>query len=308
MPGTGIGVPLPAPSMTGVLSTIAMNCWRLCPGLQIDIVKSFVQDAYGQLVRMDWQMLKLSRQLTTTAPYSTGHVTIDSAGVVSGTLTVFTSAMVGRWMKVHYADSIFKIASYSGPTSITLEDWTGETLSTVHTYTIFKTIYRVPIEMRMLFDVAYQTSLPKKSQYYFNSIDPSKTSSGTPLYWADAGVDSSSYLLIEIYPYPDAVYPLRLYGKSASLTLAETDTPIIASDLIEALALISCFRMKDSLQPKSGWDGRLAEQLKWYSELLELNRYEDYSRSAHHEQVKDYMGGEDSFPPSSTFAANHDVE
>lgn len=76
--------------------------------------------------------------------YTTGTVTIDSSGNVTGSGTTFTEAMEGRPFKADGHSTWYRVASYSGATSITIEDdlddvdstYSGGAISGGSTYTI----------------------------------------------------------------------------------------------------------------------------------------------------------------------------
>jgi hypothetical protein len=217
-------------------------------------------------------------------------------------------------MTLDWSDSKFQILTQTSPTSITIGGWSQVTL-TGSEYTISFYIYKLPTPQLKVYDVTYQTSLPKKSQAYFNSIDPSRLETGQPLYWADAGFDIDGGTMlsqIEIYPIPDQQYPLRIYGKiyvDAVLPTVSTPSQLyLPEDLIESHALRQCFRVKDSLDPKGGWMERYKIEDVHYKELLADAIFEDFSRANAPDAVKDTQGTSLTYPASDTFAASHDVD
>lgn len=54
--------------------------------------------------------------------YTTGTVTIDAAGSVTGDGTTFTAAMVGKGFKADGHDAWYRVATYTSATAITIED------------------------------------------------------------------------------------------------------------------------------------------------------------------------------------------
>lgn len=292
------------------LALMRNNLLRFCPGLNPDIVSSTLQDSYRQLGMMEWKRFNLTRSITTVAPYSVGHVTVSSAGVVAAVGGAsFTAAMVGREMRVGaYQDSFFDIVSVIPTSSLTLRNWTGDTLSSNQAYTIFGLTYSVDTAMRIPFEVAYQTALDKKSQDFFNRRDPNRSTTGSPTWWAYAGFNPLGYPLIEVYPVADQVYPLRIYGKASPVALGDSDTPYLSEDLLEAHALLSCFRIKQSMEPKAGWEARVALQTEFYKGILASAQDEDYRLGAHRDKVKDFMDNSEMSPASNSFWAQHDVE
>ncbi len=290
------------------LATMRNNILRFCP-LHPDVISSTIQDSYRQLGMLEWNRLNVTRTIHTFAPYSTGTVTITSAGVVTGIAATFTAAMVGREMRVGlYQDSFFEIAMVTPPSTLTLLDWTGATISVACAFTIFPLIYSVNVSMKVIFEVAYQTSLTKKSQDFFNRRDPQRSSTGSPTWWAYAGYNVGGYSLIEVYPVADQVYPLRVYGKVNTSVLGDSDTPLLSEDLIENHALLACYRIKNAMEPKAGWNTRMADQQTTYDAVFAAAQDEDYVMEMHRERVKDYMDNVDQYPASDTFWASHDIE
>jgi hypothetical protein len=282
---------------------------RYVPGLNPDLVKSIIQTSYLQLATRDWNKLKLTRSFNTVAPYSTGTVTVDTAGTVTGVGTVFTTAMVGRKIKFNdYLDSYFEIATYASGTSITLTDWIGAAITTADTFSIFQNIYSVNTLFGLVYDVIYQVPLSKKSQSYFDKLDPSRTSTGSsPVYWAYAGVTTAGVIQIEIYPVLTVVVSMRVAGKMKTATLGDSESPYLPENLVESHALLDCYRMKDIQQPKEGWGARLATQLAIFQQLYSAFEDEDYQLDSHPDRVKDKMGVVP-YPVDDNFWVSHDVE
>lgn len=289
------------------LSIMANDILKYAPGLNLDLVKSIIQSSYEELCSKDWSQLKLQRQIYTVGLYSTGTVRVDASGVVTGVGTAFTSAMVGRFMKVSYGDAFFEISSFINPLEVTLKDWPGEVVAAGTSFSIFKSLYSVDPSFGILFDVVYQVSLTKKSQSYFNKIDPARTStSSSPLFWAYAGKAGNGSIQIEIYPPVTAVIPLRVYGKIRAVTLGDSDSPKLPEPLIRAHALIDCFEMKDRQQPNQGWDKQVIKQMARYSLLLTQYEDEDFQLDSHQDRVKD-VSDEPLIPSDDNFALSHDI-
>lgn len=290
------------------LSTMINSILRFVPGLSPMLIESFIQDAYRRLCLIDWNRLNIMRNIYTVRPYSTGVVTVASNGTCTGTGTNWTNSMVGSFMRIYYSDAFFEIASVTDETTLTLRDWTGEAITTPQPYTIFKNIYVVPSDIGQIFSINYNVTLVKKSQNTFNKFDPSRLTFGEPLWWAFASLDSSQNIRIEIYPIPDAVYPLRIYGKARISPLTADSTPLLNEDLVEAAALLECYRMKALQSTEAGeWQVKLREQEAIYASILQAAREEDFMLADYRSITKDVIGEID-YPPSDTFAASHDVD
>jgi len=283
------------------------NILRFTPGLNPELVKSVIQDSYRQLCSRDWSRLRLIRNLTTVAPHSAGTVAVNSVGVVTGTGTNFTPEMVGSFMRVHHQDAFFEVASYASPTSITLSNWSGVVVPPLTKYSIFKTIYTVDSLFGSVFSVTYQIALRKRSQSLFNQLDPTRlATSPSPTAWAYAGVSSTGAIRIELYPVPSSVVSLRVQGKIKASVLEDDDVPLLPEDLVESLALLDCYKLKDLQQPKQGWDRRAHEHTISYATLLEMYEDEDREADAHISKVKDMMS-QGEYPIDDNFAVSHDV-
>jgi len=289
------------------LSFMANRILRFCPGLNLDLIKSCLQDSYQQLCLKDWNRLNLQRQIHTFAQYSTGTVAVTADGTVTGTGTGFNDQMVGYFMKCYYDSGFFEIESYASPTSIKLKDWPGGVVS-AQTYSIFKTVHTLDPSLKQVFDVVYQIPLHKRSQAYFNKIDPYRsTTSSTPTAWALAGIAASGAIQIEIFPVPTQVVPLRIYGRMGSTVLADDESPRLPEDLLEAHALIDCYRIKDLKDPGQGWDAKIGTQMQFFQDILADYEEEDFQLGDHNEKVKDMMG-ETGFPQDDNFGLSHDVD
>jgi len=76
--------------------------------------------------------------------YTTGTVTIDASGNVTGSGTTFTAAMVGKGFKADGHTSWYRVATYTNATTITIEDdlddvsstYSGGAISGGSTYTV----------------------------------------------------------------------------------------------------------------------------------------------------------------------------
>jgi len=289
------------------LSTIANDILKYAPGLNSDLVKSIIQTSYEELCVRDWSQLKLTRQIYTAGFYSTGTVSVNASGEVTGVGTAFTSGMVGRFMKVSYGDSFFEIASFTDPLHATLKDWPGGVIAAGTAYSIFKTIYKVDVEFGIVFNLIYQINLIKRSQTYFNKIDPARTSSGSsPIFWAYAGSAEDGSIQVELYPPVTQVVPVRVQGKRRALPLEDGDIPKLPENLIQAASLIDCFEMKDQQQPNQGWDKRQIKQVALFTALLQQYEEEDFQLDSHHDRVKD-VSEDPIIPSDDNFALSHDV-
>ena len=108
-----------------------------------------LKDAVNAIYREVWYLTQWPWTVkmdafTTTADHTTGTVTTDGTTVIAGVGTAFVSGMADRYFKVSSHTDIFKIASSSGATSLTLDDaYTGDNVSAAN-YSVFAPIYNLP--------------------------------------------------------------------------------------------------------------------------------------------------------------------
>ena len=125
--------------------------------LTIDNWKSYIKDPHATVVmqkadernkNMDEYVLGLYADVgagnRVGTDYTTGDVTIDSSGNVTGNGTTFTSAMVGRGFKAVGHTRWYRVKTYTNATTIVIEDdlddvtstYTGGAISAGSGYTI----------------------------------------------------------------------------------------------------------------------------------------------------------------------------
>jgi hypothetical protein len=213
--------------------------------------------------------------------------------------------MVGRSFQI--GNSFYTIATVTPDTTLTLTDYSGEVFAAGTHYNIFKSIYSVDATFGLLYKMVHQIQLTKKSQSFFNEIDPSRTGTGsTPYYWAYAGVTSAGVIQVELYPVPVSAYTVRIYGKLKNTALGESDIPYLPEDLIEAHALAACYQHLDIREPQRGWDKKLALAAEGYKEALSIFEEEDYQLGDPPGRVRDVMG-DPIAPYDDNFSLSHDV-
>ncbi|MDA2921702.1 hypothetical protein MYX07_00365 [Patescibacteria group bacterium AH-259-L07] len=89
---------------------------------------TLIENAADQLgKKIDTLVLALHTQVKAGhrigTDYTTGTIAVDSAGVVTGTSTVFTSAMVGLGFSPDAGVTWYRISVFTSTTSITVTDW-----------------------------------------------------------------------------------------------------------------------------------------------------------------------------------------
>jgi len=94
-----------------------------------------------------WSFLRPLVSITTYAAYSTGTITVDVSGNVTGTDTVFPSysASANGWMNIPSVGS-FAVATYTSGTALVLDSYTGSAITTASSYSLWFNTYSLPVD------------------------------------------------------------------------------------------------------------------------------------------------------------------
>lgn len=139
-----------------------------------------------------WSYRRRETAIQTTAPYSTGTVTVTSgSATVAGAGTAWTAAMVGRAIRLAGDPAyVFVKAVDVAAQTLTLGDpqgtnitWPGATAS-AQTYSIFQHQYALPSDVDLILLPSRNFPLLEKWREFFDRLDPARTSTGDPLYYA----------------------------------------------------------------------------------------------------------------------------
>lgn len=249
-----------------------------------------------------WSFLKAEALIKLVAPYTTGTIDVTyNSNAVTGHSTVWVAGMVGRWLRSSTNFVIYKIATVTPNTALTLETTYGEPTALVQGYSIFQHQYAKPADCKNVLGVRYDYNLPRQTKSYLDTLDPDRESTGQPNYWLD--IDNSTF---EVWPVPDQNYTLRMwYNKSVSDMSADTDTSLITERAVLAHA-----RMAAYLQLASD-----AERGAHYLQLMQAAQaeYTDIWTAAIEEDMRKLSlptrvldEGVD-FPQSNEYWLSHDV-
>lgn len=114
---------------------------------QTDLVKKSIQIALNRIAEyFEWPFYIVNTGvINTVAPYTTGTCTVtNGSATVTGTTTVWTSAMIGRKFRFSNDSAYYLIIAVGGTGSLTLATpYQGSTNSTGSTYSIYKDEYRL---------------------------------------------------------------------------------------------------------------------------------------------------------------------
>ena len=225
------------------------------PGIDPDLLESYISEAYQDILgALNWERLKASAILQTTAPYSTGSVAVTK-GSASVTITggAFTSLMSGRAFRVTGRTEYYEFTYSSGTLGSFDRVYEGDTNAAAG-YSIFQHVYPLPANCRFLEDDAFSLfdcgPLERKVRGELDDAYPGRTISGKPSVWAAYMDDSSTppRMQVELLPVPDAAYGIPFSYVAETDSPTETSTAILP--WVQPSALIEFASAKIYRSPK----------------------------------------------------------
>jgi hypothetical protein len=181
------------------------------------------------LSRYDFDFQLKKTYLQCSAPYDTGTVEVTNASAaVTGSDTIWTDSMEGMKIRINGGSEYYTISSVDSGTSITLDQsYLGDSDDDL-TYIIYQDIYSLASDVDKITDMACP-SLSQKlyhiSRQEFDARESNPQSVGVPRYHIPAGIDSSGYQQIQLFPIPGDEYIIYYWYRKLLSDLAE-DTDI----------------------------------------------------------------------------------
>lgn len=290
--------------VTQVLQLAANNAMiSSADGIQL------VQTAHETILNdYSWTRRKAYAIISLAGPYSTGTVsTTAESTTVTGSGTTFTSAMIGRFIRIGSRTYFHRIIGFTSTTSVTIENGFPDAASG-ETFTIFKHIYNLPSDFGRALSITADTRLSEWPAVDLDRMDPYRTgTASTPDMYSIRGLDpdttTSQIYQIEVWPVPAQSYDLRMeYLRNNDLALT-TDEPLYRSDV---LVWKSAEQAAFFLHGKTGDAAWLALADRWherYKEALQGAREDDLGKYSAAIHVRD-RGGD--WPLGDDWFLNHD--
>lgn len=196
-------------------------------------VDTFLDNEHQEILEnTSWSRRKSDSFINTVAPYATG--TVSATGTtVTGSSTVWTSSMVGRFIRMGSATYFHKITAVASATSLTVENTLPADVAASSTYTIFQHVYSLPSNFGRLTSFTGDVRLTEWARADIDSLDPYRSATATrPDVYSIRGPDSSGVYEIEMWPVPSAANAFRFeYLKTNTLT-SDSDSPLYRSDVL----------------------------------------------------------------------------
>jgi hypothetical protein len=294
------------------LRLMALNIRQFVPDLSLPVIKERINVRYQQILGSeDWEFLKDSTTVALPGIHSsvdgeTVSVTNGSAAVV-GTGTTFTAYDSSYFIRVGTDPQPYTISAVSDATNLTMETTYGGSTDTDAAYSIFRTYFQPSVAtVGEITSVVYRQPLGNVSEYFLNSLDPERSSTGEPQYIRNVSKSAAGGLItFEIWPIPDQDYVVTVFFKKTISALVEdTDSPVFRPELIESGALFDCYRMAFAITQNPAYIGLARDARADYAGLLREAIMEDVRTTSMPNRVRDV-----SSPRvfDDNFALSHDV-
>ena len=183
--------------------------------------------------RANFEFLMKKSFFQCTVPYTTGTV-YASGTTLTGVDTTFTSAMVGRKIRIGGESEYYTISAFTSTTVLTLDQsyiGTYDTLAEATTYSIYQDIYSLTSDADKIITLTNPSQsykLKHVARQEYDAVEPNPLSTGTPEIWIPAGRDSNNYIQVQLHLIPDDNYVIYFwYRKRLSDLSADTDISLI---------------------------------------------------------------------------------
>lgn len=197
------------------------------------LCQKLINEAYLKiLATRDWSGLRAQSQFIIPDPYTTGTITATlNSTTFSGTGTVWTTAMIGRQLKVNDQSPVLTITAVdAGAQTLTTNlAWGLDTVANSE-YTIVQLYVTVPADFGQFIavtDPLRQWQLWwNMTQQEVNLLDPARTATGDPWVLANLIPDADGVPMYELWPAPSVgrTYPFFYFRKGTAF-VNESDLP-----------------------------------------------------------------------------------
>ena len=186
---------------------------KFAPGFDLRLITDYMNLAYEEFLdARDWKGLDAKGVITASAVYSTGTIAVaEGSKAVTGTGTVWTSAMSGRMLRVDGMEADYTFAYLSATTGELDREFEFDDKDDAG-YRLFSHIFGLPQEVKFLTGVRGLTiaqDLERMTQDELDQFAPTRVVFGEPMIWAPGqdSDESSEPVLpsVELYPIPQYV-------------------------------------------------------------------------------------------------------
>jgi hypothetical protein len=234
------------------------------PGVDADLIEGWITDCYQAILgRIPWTRLDLEAVLQTTAPYSTGTVSVtNGSSSVALTGGSFTAAMSGTTFRISSDQEEYQF-TYSGSTSGTLDRPYSGTTNAAAGYKIYQAVYPLPANCRFLDEGAFDSfeTGPMRRLRFEQGQRSSSLFFGPPQLWWPYMDDGSTppQMQVKVFPIPDKAYGIPYTYSAEVANPTSTTTTMLPWTQPTALIEGSTARITRHLKDYGASDRAAAE-------------------------------------------------
>jgi hypothetical protein len=233
----------------------------------------------------EWSFFRPLVDVTTTAPYATGTVTV-AAGVVTLAGGTFPSWVANGIIRL--ASKYYSVASRQSNSQVTLDD-TTVTVSSASAYQIARTDIPMDVAFDSIANDSDLTFYPGPDQWYpsvkqrhdttVRKLETENTEFGRPCFYSvrtdrfDPTVGSRKSLAF--YPAPDAAYVLRVPMILRPVDLSDANPYPIGGEMLSQVILEACLASAEH-----NYEEREHVHEKRFLEMIALAIRNDMERSS----------------------------
>lgn len=209
-------------------------------GLDLSTDSAMIQAWINQVYKkvngdFNWPWLLKHATIQTVADITTGTVSINSNSTSLTFSSAPTVSVAGQYMIqfTSASNDWYFISSHtaSNTSAVLANPFNGTSNLTGAAYICRKIFYSLPSDVDRIVDLRQSRTTSKLGAVDIRTFDkylPDPTAVADPMYYYLAGVDSSNYWQIGLYPIPSTVENIQVrYLKIPSDMSASTDTPVI---------------------------------------------------------------------------------
>lgn len=286
---------------------MASRIQRLCGShalLTTAIAEELVNSQHRALLESHpWSRRKQEIAIATAADKDDGTVSVtQGSATVTGSGTAFASTDVGRYIRISSSGSLYVVRTYVSATSITLGDLNGTAVNyaddtdTGLSYVLFTRWYSLGTAIEQINAMYQENKINERDLEFLDGLDPERSSTGTPRYFARGPRDMSStsdLVRIEFWPRPDS--PIVISGNvqkgHTDFSSASTSNPIVPSGPVEWFAAMDGCHFLFAKTKEQKWLV-LADRYEKRGEIsLEREKVEDGKKFGQSPAIKDVGGG-----------------
>lgn len=276
-------------SYTTLLERVGHYLFGIRTGFSVDQT-SDITDCMNDAMRRvyaahAWSFLRPVKDVTTTAPYATGTITI-AAGVVTLTGGTFPSWAAAGVIKV--SDDYYSVASRDSNTQITLDD-TSVTVASAASYELARPEIPLEDEFDAVAGDSDLTYYPSPDYWYppvkwlhdatIRQLEGNNPEFDRPVFYSVRTVEFDptigSRKVLALYPTPDEAYTLRVPMILRPLLLDATNLYPIGGEVLSQVILEACLAAAEH-----NFEEREHVHEKRFQELIGLAIRDDQERSS----------------------------